>query len=213
MRIRQLWRHFLREPCTWILYCFFQPLRFKKDIEVQRFSKRLGLMCKLALPLYLISLLLALLARTILCMLLPQAYHGYFLTTITFSDPHLASFLLDTTWATLLAILAAVLGGAVFGLAPGIAGGIAAGFWAGIVVHSLMGTEGYIFVGSTVCAMVGITIGVAVGSARDITRSSGVGTGIGSAVGIVAGMAIAFPFGIAAAYTGGMAAYSLLTGI
>src|SRR5712692_6909567 len=63
---QQAWHYVLAEPFTWLFYCFFQPARFKREFEVQSLWRRIGLMLRLALPIFLVSYPLALVVQVIL---------------------------------------------------------------------------------------------------------------------------------------------------
>lgn len=52
---KQVWHYVLAEPFTWLFYCFFQPTYFRTRYEQQGFLRRVVLMFRLILPLFLLS--------------------------------------------------------------------------------------------------------------------------------------------------------------
>src|SRR5438045_3818446 len=53
------WRYLLAEPFTWIVYCFFQPARFQREIEIPGYfkPKRIVPMLRVSISLFLFSFL------------------------------------------------------------------------------------------------------------------------------------------------------------
>jgi uncharacterized protein len=208
------WQTIIVEPSKWLAYCFFQPSRFSREIEVQSRSVRLKRMLRIALPLFLYAYLPTLLLRLIFGFFLPRVYSNYYPKgDFAFDKIHLLPFLSDTIWACLLAIVAAIIGGALLRLSYGVAGGLAAVFWVGVVVRSGLGSPGYLVVAATVVMVVGLVIGVGIGSARDITKRSGLGTGLGSLLGLTVGLLCGFPIGLGTAYLEGIPLYHQLKNI
>src|SRR5579864_1006873 len=127
---RLAWYYILAQPSSWLFYCFFQPARFKREFEAQSFSKRIGPMLRLTLPIFLISYPLALLVQFILDRSFPDS--GV--------PVNIFNFLLTTAWATVLGVGWGIVGGVVgdirLGIILGIAlsiGGIAGNYEFGII--------------------------------------------------------------------------------
>jgi hypothetical protein len=133
------------EPFAWLFFCFFQPARFSQEIEQPEVLRRIALMLRLVLPVFVVAYLLSLL---LLFLEWPFTRWGfsYSLNAVApLSGPSPLSGgraccaagqqLLFSAGATLLGILPAfawgVIGGRAGGLARGIALGIACGCTAG----------------------------------------------------------------------------------
>lgn len=202
--LKQQWHWWFGEPLHWIFYCFFQPLKFQKDINTKEWHQRYRSMWRLALPLFVYVYPPTLVTRFLLYFLCPQVYTYYYHHT---SSPFVA-LVFDATWAVLLALTAVVmLGPPLFGLEWCIASALISCFWGGVAVHTSLGTPGYLPVAGCVVGMLGLVVGVTIASARDITQSSAWRTGIGSIVGITAGIPIGFGLGLLAAFFCGTAMY------
>ncbi len=117
---QQAWHYVLAEPFTWLFYCFFQPARFKREFEVQSLWRRIGLMLRLALPIFLVSYPLALVVQVILASSFPASRPtGY--------DLNMFNFFLTTAWATVLGVGWGIMGGILGDIRLGIILGIAMG--------------------------------------------------------------------------------------
>ena len=66
--LQQAYRYFLAEPFYWIVLVFFQPARFRREVQTNyvRFWRRIVLMLRLALPLFLLLYSLVFLGEEIL---------------------------------------------------------------------------------------------------------------------------------------------------
>ncbi len=60
---RQAGYNLLVEPFTWLFYRFVQPTRFKRTFEPKGLLKRITLLLRLALPMFLLSYLPALIIK------------------------------------------------------------------------------------------------------------------------------------------------------
>jgi AAA domain len=121
-------RYFLSEPFTWIIYCYFQPLKFKAKVEAESFRQRTVIMARLLLPMFLLTYPLALLLH--ICLNPSQ-----FTNIISFGPVSLG-----VTLAIIIGSVAFGLATVVeFGLMMGLAMGIAAG-GVGNVTGSILGS-------------------------------------------------------------------------
>ena len=189
-------RRLLREPLTWIFYCFFQPTRFSHEIEVEGRHLRRRRMYQLFIPLFIGMFPLALITQAIVIWLAANGSVTNFIVASSFG------------WliaATLLTLFAAVLVGSYFGLVSGITWGIAGTFGAVAVVFDILtrATSAIPIAIGITTFIAGITYGIAIGSARDIARSSKVEANIGSIVGLLLGIPPGILLGIAAGGLGG----------
>ena len=201
-RIKDIWQWLWIEPLTWIFYCFFQPVKFRREIERQGFLPRLRCMCQLAPLLFILIYPPTLSARVLLSYFCPLAYASYWQERPPLLDDRLFGFAFDSLWALALCIAVAVVGGAIIGILYGIVGSMVGGFWVGIVVRTFLEASGYTFISYTVIAFTGLLVGVGIGSARDITSSNNVITGIGDVIGLIWGILVGLPLGIVVAFGG-----------
>src|SRR5438132_12779434 len=111
--MKRSWHYMLAEPFTWLFYCFFQPERFKRDYEETGFAKRMFLMFRFIIPMFLCSYSLALAVHIILLAIFPELYlsRGLFV-----QDANTMSILFDTTLVTVLGLVAGVIAGIIFGV-------------------------------------------------------------------------------------------------
>src|SRR6266704_2553823 len=99
--MKRTWHYMFAEPFTWLFYCFFQPERFKRDYEETGFSRRMLLMFRFIIPMFLCSYSLALVVHVILLAVFPELYlsRGVFV-----QNANTMSILFDTTLATVLGL-------------------------------------------------------------------------------------------------------------
>lgn len=169
---KQTWHYMLVEPFIWLFYCFFQPLRFKSEFEVQSFWKRIVPMFRLALPTFLLSYPLAFAVQAILLSrFLPRGTSGQQLDIL--------GFLLTTAWITFISVG----WGTVGGLIGGIAGDISLGIILG-TAFSIGGVAG----NSDLGIIVGITAAIALGAIVGTVKGASYGMWGGALGGIVGGI-------------------------
>ncbi len=187
--------HLFLEPSRWIFFCFFQPLRFRREVEVEDRRVRLQRMSRLSLPLFLGIFPFAILTHLLVSFLAPTMYHEY----LQFSMTDLGYLLV----AALLALGVSVLVGTLFGLVYGIVGSIAGTFGIVVIVFDILISAAAIPIGVGMAACVaGMTGGVGIGSAGDIARSSKVEANVASAVGVLLGIPPGIVIGIIAGSLG-----------
>jgi AAA ATPase domain len=186
--LKRSWHYILLEPFSWwLFYCFFQPTKFRKEYETEGFLRRIGIMLRLALPIFLISYPLALIVRLI--------SHSLFPDSIFFGPgANLFGFLLSAAWATILSLALGIVGGVLGSIGLGIMGGIALGIVGGaglgIIQSNSLAIGGGIAVAITAGLLAGIvegrTWGMAGGALGGI--AGGMAWGLaGSIVGSIAG--------------------------
>src|SRR5947209_2350110 len=113
-QIQRVW-HYLLEPCTWLFYCFFQPIRFNREFDYDSLNqKRFISMIRLTLPTFVISCILV------------------FITRVILSSYSSTSSSLPTISATVIGLTLGVAGGFVLGILGGLRLGIVGGFALGI---------------------------------------------------------------------------------
>src|ERR1019366_2400938 len=133
--LKRLGRYLIIEPFYWLFCCFFQPARFQKDFTQIALLKRIVMMGRLLLPMFLCTYPLAMLIRFSLFAISPQLYHHYFLISAGGHPFPLRAFLFDATWATLLSCLMGSLFGSQFGTEYGIVFGLSDGIINGIIIY------------------------------------------------------------------------------
>lgn len=152
---RQAGYDLLVEPFTWLFYRFVQPTRFKRTLEPKGLLKRIALLLRLALPMFLLSYLPALIVKGLIS-----------------PNPDLRLILLTTAIGTVLGITVGVAVGIVLRVAVGIAIGIVLGIAAGIAV------------GGTSSIAVGIFLGTFFGTIGSHPRAIGICIGLGFLAGL-----------------------------
>jgi uncharacterized protein len=103
------WHSLVAEPFIWIAYCFFQPTRFQREIEIPGYFrlKRIIPILRVSLPLFLCSFLFFCGATYIAIMV-----HSFVINT--------TKFLSITAWLFLGFIILALLGGIILSISRGI---------------------------------------------------------------------------------------------
>lgn len=160
--MKRAWQYVLAEPFTWLFYCFFQPTRFKSDIEVQGLLRRFAAMFRLALPILLISYPLALVMRITLCAMVSVPNHNCLSPGALFVlNSNTGNFFLTITWTAILGI--------VLGVAGGIIGDIRLGIVLGIALGITGDTDLGIVGGIAIAMGLGVIAGVAGGTTWRVT--------------------------------------------
>ncbi len=183
-------------PFRWLGYCFFQPAKFKKEIEPASLSQRWLMMLRLVLPMFLCTYPLAMLARVLLYRLAPSLYPDYTITSLF--SPDARDYMLDAVWTTAVSCFIGGLFGGLFSVAFGIVVGIAVGIADGIIVK----TTSDPMVGLTF----GLTFGFVLGMTFDTigsTRRGGFRVMLGVALGMIAGILTGIITGITGGYWAG----------
>src|SRR5271157_3351643 len=103
------WRYLLAESFIWIVYCFFQPARFHKEIEIPGYfkPKRIVPMLRVSISLFLCSFLFFCCALYIAIM-----FHSFVINT--------TKFLSISAWLFLGLTILTIPGGIILGIARGI---------------------------------------------------------------------------------------------
>ena len=137
----RFWQEALGKPFGWLCLCFFQPARFREEFEYYRFARRFTLMLRLAFPILLLSLLVALPVQALLagCLQSCPSLHLSFLMA--------GSVFLATLFGVACGLIVGMLGeigfGIMLGLALGITGvvigDIPMGFGKGVAVAVALG--------------------------------------------------------------------------
>src|SRR5579875_182382 len=185
-------------PLTWIFYCFFQPMRFKRVVEINHMPTRFMRMCRLVIPLFFCAFPFAFITHSLFILLFPHIF-GDATTSIERQA-------FDETWVMLLMLMIAVLVGTLFGMVYGIAGGMAAAYWSGAVASiNLSGPTTVLLVLCLVAGVAGLTVGVTIGGASDVMLRSRAENDIGSAMGLLLGIPPGILLGIVAGNLGSSA--------
>jgi uncharacterized protein len=202
-QIKKVWHYLVIEPFTWIFFCFFQPNRFSREYKRADSATRVISMLRLALPLFLISYLFAIIISIFIQYFLPILEPAYFSVDGGFVlAPNADLFLLAMAWATFLGILFGMSLGVGWDIGWGIAIGCALGIVTGITWYSFYSSiEGAseIFVVVYAGGLAGIFAGGSVLSIERINRAfirimtSGIMGGImGGVAGTIATVIAAF---------------------
>ncbi len=163
---KKTWHYIVVEPFLWLFYCFFQPLRFRSEFEVQSFWKRIVPMLRLALPIFFLTYPFSFAVQLILS----SSFHSR-------GGSSVPDFLLTTAWTAFISVG--------WGTAVGMIGGIAADLSLGIMLGTAL-SIGSVIGNSGLGIIVGITAAIALGVIGGIVR--GIAWGIkGGLVGSLVG--------------------------
>src|SRR5438067_6795198 len=139
--MKRTWHYMFAEPFTWLFYCYFQPERFKRDYEVTGFSRRMLLMFRFIIPMFLCSYSLALVVHIILLAVFPELYHS---RGVFVQNANTMSILFDTAFAIVLGLAGGIIAGILFGLAVGLTFGVAISLAGCITIDSIFSGGGNI---------------------------------------------------------------------
>ncbi len=180
MIIGRVYHDGIREPLRWIALAVFQPARFRATCEPTSFQQRAGMLARLIVPLFLLSLLLVILIRV---MPLPERL------LVWSNEAHglpWSQWLVSAIGVTFGLVL-----GLVFGAIRGVAFGIVITLTTGVVfglpgVYALLHTD---VLGAWLVPVLGLAAGLA------LSLSFGLpwGLAFGVIVGLAAGVGIAGP--------------------
>ncbi|HEY5006233.1 MAG TPA: hypothetical protein VII61_23935 [Ktedonobacteraceae bacterium] len=198
---KQPGHYFMIEPLRWLFRSFFQPARFQKDFAQIPLSRRMKMMLRLFLPMFLCTYPLSLLLRLGFFSLSPHLYHHYFSLSAGRLQFDMAFFLIDATWATILSCSAGSLFGSFFGVEYGVVFGLTDGIVNGIIIH--MSNSLLIMLLCGVAA--GLLLGLTFNSTGVIKRGGLKTTSLGIIYGILAGSVIGFITGIFCGFAAGSA--------
>ncbi len=180
----------LGKPFGWLTLCFFQPAHFREEFEHYRFARRFTLMLRLAIPILLLSLLVALPIQTLLasCVHSCPSFHLSFLT---------GTMLTSVLWATL------------FGVACGLIVGMLGEIGFGIILGLALGITGVV-IGDI---PMGFVKGVAVAMALGLIAGTGRGFQWGIMHGVIGSILGGLSWAITSLFTQEIAPSILVTGI
>jgi hypothetical protein len=178
--MERVFRDGIREPLRWIAMAIFQPDRFRTTYEPAPWQQRAGMLARLIVPLFLLSLLLVILVR-----LLPIPEH----ILVWSNDAHQFSF---GRWLVpVIGIMFGLLLGFVLGTAWGVSFGIIVSLTAGLTFglpgdYAMLHTDA---LGAWLIPVLGLAAGCALGLTFGLAR----GLAFGIIVGLAAGIGIAGP--------------------
>ncbi len=214
MVIERIYHEGIREPLRWIALAVFQPARFRAACEPTSFRQRAGMEARLIVPLFLLSLLLVMLVRSI-----PLPAH----LLVWSNELHVLPWspLLVSAIGVTFGLAVGLLFGAIWGVSFGIVVSLTAG-----VVFGLPGVYGLLHTDVLGAWLIPV-FGLAAGLALSLSFGLPWGLAFGIIVGLAAGVGIAGPdlvadlviglgFGLALNMQGGIAArlaISLLIGL
>lgn len=172
--MQQVW-HYLLEPCTWLFYCFFQPIRFKREFEKDSLNrKHLVSMIRLTLPIFVISCILVFIIRAILSTYSPTAS----------SLPSTSTTVIGLTLGVASGFALGVIGGLRLGIVGGLTLGITAGLMKGIAFAVTSGALFGLAEGPELSITGFIAGGISLGITQGVTDSVVGAIALGTAGGI-----------------------------
>jgi uncharacterized protein len=202
-RIRQtrIWQTVISEPWVWFSHSFFQPVDFSQRAEAMPLKQRLLTILRMCPVILLLSYPLAMVVRTLLCVININLYTGYFAQNYSLFDPGILTFYYDGTWAAVLGCVLAGLFGTLFSLRLGIAAAFAVSLTTGIS----NGNTDY----TTVNIIFGLALGFIVGplfnNIRVIKKDGLSNVTLGSLTAVLVGLIIGTTIGTVGGYWSGIA--------
>src|SRR5690349_17160728 len=113
MHVRQtrIWHTLISEPWVWFSHSFFQPVDFSRRAETMPFKQRMLTIVRMYPVILLLSYPLAMIVRTLLCLMNSSLYSTYFPQHFSLFAPGTPAFYFDGTWAAILGCILAGLFG------------------------------------------------------------------------------------------------------
>ncbi len=199
-RWRQIRYAWFDEPTIWLLRSFFQPAGFKNDFETRKLSRRVSLMARLLLPMFVFSFPLALFIRVSLLVLNSNIYASYHFHGNIMLEPVAILFVWDALWGAVASCVIVGLLGGLFSIPYGISLGIASTLANSIVIYITDGTTAGIIYGLSF----GLLLGLTFNNIGSIRRSGLMQTTVGIIFGIFVGMLAGVIFGTLGSYWSGL---------
>ena len=189
-------RYFISEPFHLLFRCFFQPAHFQKDFAQIPLLRRMAMMRRLFLSMFLCTYPLALLVRIALFSIFPHLYSHYFTPGTGGLEFNTFFFLFDATWANIVSCVVGSLFGSLFGAEYGIVFGLTDGIVNGIIIHMNNPTVIMIFCGMTAGLLLGLTFNstgvIKRGGLKTTVLGIIYGIAAGSVIGLITGMFCGF---------------------
>ncbi len=195
--IRYAW---FDEPTTWLLRSFFQPAGFKNDFGTRKLSRRLSLMARLLLPMFVFSFPLSLLIRMSLLVLNSGLYANYHIHGNVMLEPMTLRFVWDALWGAVASCVFVGMMGGFFSIPYGISLGIASTLANSIAIYITDDRATGVIYGLSFGLLLGLTFNN-VGSMR---RSGLMQTTAGIISGIFGGMLFGVIVGSLGSYWSGL---------
>jgi hypothetical protein len=193
---RQILYTWFDEPTIWLLRSFFQPAGFKNDFETRKLSRRVSLMKRLLLPMFVFSFPFALFIRISLLVLNSSIYARYNIHGNVMLEPAIWLFLWDALWGAVASCTIVGLVAGLFSIPYGISLGIASTLANSIALNSTDDTT----VGIIYGLMFGLLLGLTFNNIGSIRRSGLMQTTAGTIIGIFVGMLSGVLFGTLGSY-------------
>lgn len=169
------WHYFVVEPFTWLFYAFFQPLRFRREIETQyrRFWQRIVPMLRLIIPILIVCILFMLIELIILVL-------------FTRNFPDVLSILLADLQVSAIGVITGIVFSIVDIIAFGIVFGITFGIAFGITFEVIYGVNDAIMFNVALGIVFGIVLGITSRAMGSVSNRLFFSTIIGIIFGFVA---------------------------
>ncbi len=199
-RWRQIRYAWFDEPTTWLLRSFFQPASFKNDFEARGLLKRLSLMKRLLLPMFIFSFPLALFIRISLLLLNSDIYARYHIHGSITLGPTTGLFLWDGLWGAVASCVIVGMIGGLFSIPYGISFGMASTLANSIALNITHDATAGIIYGISF----GLLLGLTFNNTPSTRRSGLMQTTMGIVIGIIVGMLVGVIFGTLGSYYPGL---------
>lgn len=190
---KRIWHYLIAEPFTWLFYCFFQPAKFKQDVEETGALRRLIPMARMILPMFLCSFLVAIAVKAVLNILFPHLYCCLLFRSYLQPPPDIATFVSEAISANLLSLCFGFIFGVLFNLVFGVSVGLSVGIAGSITNGALFSHGGNILFGLMYGLAVGLIFGILLGSNTS------------SLIGFIGGFVLGLAGGLIAGLIGGIA--------
>jgi hypothetical protein len=201
MHRMRLWHAIISEPWMWFSHSFFQPVDFSLRSEAMPARQRLLTILRMCPVILLLSYLLAMFIRTLLCIININLYSGYFAQNFSLFDPGILLFYWDGTWAAVFGCIFAGLFGTLFSLRFGIAAAFAVSLTTGIS----NGNVDYTTVNIIFGLALGFIIGPLFNNIRAIKKDGLANVTLGNLTAVLVGLLIGTAVGFVASYWSGIA--------
>lgn len=198
-KLKRVWHYLISEPSRWLLYCFFQPAKFRSDFAGKKLPERIISVLRCCLLIFFYAYPTALIIRIFIYMLRPDLYPAYEIHSILPLSAPLEWFFFDAAWAAALSCLVGAVVSSLFSMRMGISFALALSLANGIIVNTGDDT----LVGIIFGVAFGVALGIAFNSAHILKEGSLQNVTTASSLGILAGLVIGYLTGTIGGYWAG----------
>ena len=158
--LKQVWHYLILEPLSWLFYCFFQPIWFKSEFEINGLWKRIIPMLRLTLPIFLVAYPFVLIGQLTPCGLFLGIDFGCYPSVLDLLQRDSLPRILSIQWNIFLTIAWATILGIAWGILWGILGNMTWGITLAIGLGIVVGIDWGIVGGIVASIVAGIAWGI-----------------------------------------------------